>query len=52
MAPVLRSSVAFIANNLLSLSHTAAAQLCSLESCLLDRLAKVSIILNPLLVEQ
>jgi hypothetical protein len=42
MAPVLRSSVSFIAAHLLSLPHSAAAQLCTLEGCLLDKLAKVS----------
>jgi hypothetical protein len=42
MAPVLRSSVAFIAAHLLSLPHSAAAQLCTMEGCLLDKLAKVS----------
>ena len=39
MAPVLRSSVDFIAHNLLALSHSAAAQLCSINGCLLDKLA-------------
>lgn len=41
MPPVLRSCVAFIAISLLALAPTAAAQLCSLESCLLDKVAKV-----------
>lgn len=41
--PVLRSCVAFIAASLLALAPTAAAQLCSLESCLLDKVAKVCV---------
>lgn len=43
MPPVLRSCVAFIATSLLALTPTAAAQLCSLESCLLDKVAKVCV---------
>lgn len=41
MSPVLKSSVAYIATKLLALAPAAAAQLCSLDSCLLDKLANV-----------
>lgn len=42
MSAVLRSSVAYIAASLTALAPTAAVQLCSLSSGLLDRVAKVT----------
>jgi hypothetical protein len=41
MSPVLKSSVIFIAQHLLELAPTAAGQLCSLQTCLIEKVAQV-----------